>query len=305
VAYRLPSMNSLRVFEAVARLLSFKVAAEALHITPSAVSHAVQSLESWLGVELFARTSRRLTLTTAGRAFYPHVKEALDRLVQATESIPGRAPKGQLLISCSPTFASRWLLPKLSQFREICPDLSIEIEASQRLVEFPVDGFDLAIRRGAGHWPHLHCVRLWDETIVPVASPALLARQGPFHTVDDLERVPLLHAVSMPEDWKEWFSATNHRPPIVDGGIRFDTSSLALDAAARGLGVAIGRRPLIDDDLNEGRLVTLFGPGVKCGSAYWLVCSEEAKAWPEVLSFRKWILAASGTEPATARSAAQ
>src|SRR5918993_17293 len=177
MAYRLPPLNSLRLFEAAGRHLSFKAAAEELNLTPGAISHGVLTLEAWLGVDLFLRGNRILTLTAAGTAYLPQVRTALEMIVGASNAVPGRKPTGRLAVSVSPTFGVRWLLPRLVRVSDRHPDIEGSVDTNHRLVEFPRDGIDVAIRMGRGDWPGLDATCLVRETLVPVCAPGLAAGQ--------------------------------------------------------------------------------------------------------------------------------
>jgi len=289
MAYRLPPLTTLRLFEAAGRHLSFKRAAEELHLTPSAVSHGIQTLEDWLGVALFVRGNRTLALTPAGAAYLPQVQGALEALAHATDSVPGRRPSGRLSVSSTPTFAMRWLIPRLPAFQERHPDIAVSLDTERRQVEFPRDGVDLGIRFGRGPWPALAAVKLLDEVLVPVAAPALAAR---IRTVADLRSVPLLHVATLSEDWPAWLEATGNTGAVdVTQGLRFDVLHIAIDAAAQGLGVVLGRRPTVDQLIEAGALVPVLGPPVPAQMAWWLVGSRESADRPEVAAFRTWLCA--------------
>ncbi|MDQ2102710.1 transcriptional regulator GcvA [Azospirillum isscasi] len=292
MAYRLPPLNTLRLFEAAGRHQSFKAAAEELHLTPSAVSHGIQTLEDWLGVELFLRGNRSLSLTPAGQAYLPRVRDALQALALATESVPGRAPSGRLSVSAAPTFALRWLIPRLPAFRERHPTITVELDTAHRVVEFPRDGIDAGIRLGRGTWPGLAALKLLEEDLVPVAAPALAARIA---TPADLAAAPLLHVADVSEDWTAWAEAAGLPPSALgDGlkrGLRLDAIHMAVDAAVRGMGVTIGRRPTVDPELASGQLVEVMGPRLRAKSAYWLVTARDSLRRPEVAAFRAWMRA--------------
>lgn len=291
MAYRLPPLSTLRVFEAAGRLLSFKAAAEELGITPSAVSHSIQTLEDWLGVPVFVRNNRSLSLSPAGVAYLPRVRDALVALSEATAAVPGRLGGDPLRISVAPTFALRWLLPRLPAFQQANPEVTVSIDTDQRVVEFPRDGFDLAIRMGRGGWASVRAERLVTERLIPVCTPALAAR---LRTPADLRSVPLLHVVSVREDWRAWAAARGVDALDLRRGLRFDTVHLALDAALQGLGVAIGHKPLTDGtlagaDRADGGLVEVLGPPVASESAYWLVTGNQGPLRPEAARFRDWL----------------
>lgn len=289
MGYRLPPLNTLRTFEAAGRLLSFKAAAEEVHVTPSAVSHAIQTLEDWLGVTLFIRNPKGLTLTQAGESYLRYVSEALFLLARGTQGLPGFAPRNVLSISCAPTFASRWLIPNLKSFQDANPEIAISIDTAHRRVVFPADEVDIAIRRGEGPWPGLFAEPLFPETLFPVASPTYLESVGPVQSINDLSRHTILRVDSITEDWPSWFDQAASTPIAAKNEIYFDAIHLALDAAVHGLGIALGRSPLIDDEIANGKLVEAMGPKVSGTTKHWLVCSPESSEWPEIACFRSWI----------------
>ncbi|SOD92630.1 transcriptional regulator GcvA [Caenispirillum bisanense] len=286
MAYKLPPLNTLRLFEAAGRHLSFKEAAAELHVTPSAVSHAVGALEAWLGVPLFVRTHRALELTEAGRAYLPGVAEALRLLAAVTEAVPGRSPSGRLAVSVAPTFGLRWLVPRLPSFATSHPDIEVMLDTSPRIVDLPRDGVDIAIRMGRGGWPGVEARCLVVEELVPVCAPALAARIA---TPADLAAVPLLHLVNAGEDWAAWAELAGADRLDTDRGQRFDNLNIVLEAAAQGLGVAIGRLPLIGADLRAGRLVPVLGPPRRCRTGYWLVTDRDTGRLPHIAAFTRWI----------------
>ncbi|MCW2241392.1 transcriptional regulator GcvA [Azospirillum canadense] len=286
MAYRLPPLNSLRLFEAAGRHLSFKLAAKELHLTPSAVSHGIQSLECWLGIPLFVRAARGLALTEAGVIYLRHVHDAIEQLAVVTDSLPGRRPSGRLSVSVPPTFGLRWLIPNLPAFNARHPDIEVSVHTGHHHVRFPRDGFDLAIRMGRGDWPDLHAECLVMEDLVPVCAPALA---GSLRAPEDLADATLLHVVEVSEDWAAWARLAGVETPPSDRGMRFDTVHMALESAALGLGVAIGRLPVVAQDIAAGRLVPVLGPPVRCSTGYWLVTSADLLVRREVVEFRKWI----------------
>ena len=291
MAFRLPPLSSLRVFEAAARHSSFRKAAEELNLTASAVSHGIQTLENWLGVELFYRESRGLRLTDAGEAYAPLVNQALSVLAQATEQVPGRQATGTLSLSCAPTIANRILLPRLGRFVAQCPDIRLTIDTSHRLVDLTLDDFDVAIRPASTKKPAPNWTLLATETLVPVCSPELKKQVAGTSMADLLSRVPLIHVTSVSVDWSHWFRASSlAMPASIDDGLRVDTVHMAFDAAIRGLGVALGRRPMVDGDIAAGRLVPLAAEAIPSGNGYWLVTSQTEFQKPEVKQFRRWLL---------------
>ncbi|WP_127089732.1 transcriptional regulator GcvA [Aquabacter cavernae] len=287
MVYRLPPLNALRLFEAAGRHLSFKAAAQELNVTPSAVSHAVQGLEDWLGVPLFVRGHRSLALTGAGESYLPEVRTALAHLARATRDLPGRRPAGHLVVSAAPTFALCWLVPALDRFRDRHGDIEVTLDTSRRLMDLQRDGVDVAIRMGTGGWTGVDCDLLVRERLVPVCAPSLVPS---LQTPGDLADVPLLHVVGVAEDWGAWARARGASGLDVTRGPRFDTLQMAWEAAARGQGVALGRLPLVERDLAAGRLCSVLEPAVAAETGYWLVTDPDTLR-PEAQAFRDWLRA--------------
>ena len=266
--------------------MSFKAAAVELDITSSAVSHGIQSLEDWLGTALFSRTNRGLSLTDAGEDYLPAVREVLTVLASASDQIPGKHARSRFAMSVTPTFAARLLLPRLARFTAKHPSLQIDIDTSYRTVEFPRDGFDIAIRLGSGSWPGLAAHHLLTEALVPVCSPELFQKLGPLTSLCD---APLIHVTTISEDWITWAKATGHGELDCKRGLMVDTIHMSMDAAVQGLGIALGRRPMVEQELNAGTLVTTGLPSARAERGYWLVGLPETLARPEIVQFREWL----------------
>jgi LysR family transcriptional regulator, glycine cleavage system transcriptional activator len=291
MGFKLPPLSSVRVFEAAARHGSFKNAAEELNITASAVSHAVQNLEDWLGVELFRRGGGKLELTEPGVAYAAAVGKAIKAIADATMRLPGRRSQGRLTLSSAPGFAARWLMPRLSRFTERHPDICVDIQTSIEPVDLPMEGIDAAIRlapaeRAMSHWTHL-----LKESLVPVCSPALRAKYAGLSAQELVVRADLVHMTSTSSDWAEWFRLAGIAQPAgVRTGLRVDTIHMALDAASRGFGIALGRAPLCDLEIERGQLVRIFDKDVPSGSSYWLVTMDAEFQSQDVKAFRQWLL---------------
>lgn len=283
----LPPLTTLRLFEAAGRHGSFKLAAAELEVTPSAVSHGVQTLEDWLGAQLFVRSARGLVLTARGAEYLQPVREALSMLAIGSEQVPGRRARDTLVVSVPPTLGARFLLPRLERFRTVVPGIALTVDTSPIPVQFPRDAVDLAIRMGRGDWPSLHCEHLMDEFLVPVSTPAL---KESLREVPDLRDLPLIHVTSTTQDWLAWAEASGAGDVDVDHGLKVDTIQMAFDAAASGLGVAIGRWPLVDPELQSGLLVPFFPTVTKSEVGYWLVGPREAMDRTEIRAFRNWLL---------------
>src|SRR5262245_59291895 len=247
-----PPLPPLRLFEAAARHESFRKAAEELGLTASAVSHGVDSLEQWLGVELFRRRPRGVTLTPAGRAFLPYVSEGLSMIAVGAQRLPGRKSERRIALSVAPTLAQRFLVPRLSRFRSLHPGVRLTIDTSHRQMLFPLDGVDLAIRLGKGAWPGVKSDLLFRERLVPVASPAYIASVSRNGSID-WSKVTLLRISAIENDWNAWIEGAKAKIEIADD-MHFDSIQLAMDAAAAGMGAVIAHLPLVAADLREGRL---------------------------------------------------
>ncbi len=289
---RLPSLSAVRSFEAAARRLSFLRAAEELAVTPGAVSRQVKALEAELGIALFRRGYRQVTLTPEGEAFFAETREALDRIAAAADRLRG-GRRGALAICAHPTFAIRWFIPRWGRFYDRHPEIDVQLTTSLAPVDFTRDGFDAAVRVGTGRWPDCAALKLAEVDLFPVCSPAL-ARAADLRAPADLGRVTLLHSAPRPDDWRRWLKAAGETGVDPDQGLRFDTLNLAFQAAIEGLGVAIGIEALVADDLAQGRLVRPFGPVRRSGHPFWLVWPERAGADPRLARFREWLAEEAG-----------
>jgi len=291
---RLPPLSSLRLFEAAGRHQSFKLAAAELSVTPSAVSHGIVGLEQSLGVELFIREPRGLSLTPAGADYLTYVSKAFSLLETGTQRLPNQRENRTIAVSCAPTLASRWLLPRLHGFRARWPDINVTVDTSQRLVGFPADGFDFAIRMSRAPTAGTCWTRLFGEQLVPVCSPAYRDSLLDANGTMDLRRATLIHVNPASEDWQAWLDAAHIAGIASSGGLRFDTIQLAFEAASAGLGVALGRRPLVDSDLASGALVEIGPEVISAQTAYWLVSAAGADHRPDLSGFRQWLLSEAG-----------
>lgn len=285
---RLPPLNSLRLFEAAARTLSFKNGAQELLLTPSAVSHGIQALEEWFGTPLFARTARGLVLTEAGRDFYPCVAEALDLLTSGSERIMTRSGQGVLAVSAAPAFAARWLLPRLQSFRRLHPGIRVVIDTSHEKADFSDIGPDVAIRLGLGAWSGVFSELVLREELVPVCAPALAAGLPGENRIDDNK---LIHVVNTSVDWVFWAKNMGYPEPDPKVGLAVDSITMAFEAACQGLGVALGRKPLVDPELASGRLVEIWAKPMVSEAGYWFVCAEDLIGDVRIGAFRNWIRA--------------
>jgi LysR family transcriptional regulator, glycine cleavage system transcriptional activator len=287
MAQHLPPLNSLRFFEAAARLENFRRVAEELHVTPSAVSHSILALESWIGTQLFERTPRGLVLTVSGNSFLPSVTTALGLISDATDQLSAYRGADRLSLRAEPTFASRWLMPRLARFTQSHPAISISIDTSGSPPAS--DAVDLEIRYSDKPPAGMCRTRLVRETLVPVCSPALVGRIRLDHR-QLLRCVSLLKVPSLSEDWKFWMAAAGIELDAKTDDIGFGAVQMALEAAKEGLGIAIGRLLLIESDLAFGSLVELDLPRVAGQSSYWLIGAGPTFERRETRAFRRWLI---------------
>lgn len=284
---RLPSLSGLRAFEATARHLSVTLAAGELSVTPGAVSLQIRDLEQALGVRLFDRLPRQLRLTEKGEGYFKAMRSAFRLMREATEELLARARPATLSISCTPTFAAQWLVPRLPKFEERMPGVDIRISASNRLVDFVRDGVDIAIRHGFGRYQGLVSERLLDDDLVPVIAPALRETR-PLDTPDDLRNHVLIHDVHR-QDWRLWLEAMGVTEIDAMRGPVFNDSNGAIEAVKAGDGVGLVRLSLVAREIQERRLVAPFSRGVSTGLAYYIVYPPGALDRPAVTALRQWL----------------
>jgi LysR family transcriptional regulator, glycine cleavage system transcriptional activator len=290
---RLPPLNALRAFEAAARHLNFSRAADELSVTPGAVSQQIQNLEDYVGAALFKRTPKGLLLTDAAQTALPALREAFDRLAEAASLLTAAVDGRRLTLTAPPSFAAKWLVPRLGAFEQAHPQVDVWLSAAIELVDLQAGEVDVAIRYGAGRYPGLEVKRLFSETVIPVASPEHLAVQ-PLTSPADLANHILLHDGS-PDlddscpDWSMWLAARGLK--TIDGmrGPRFNQSSLVIEAAVNGRGVALAKRTLAQADLEAGRLVAPLQIATAVDFAYYLVHPKAKGRLPQVKAFVSWI----------------
>ncbi len=287
---RLPPLNALRAFEAAARHLSFTKAAEELSITPSAISHQIRGLEAHLGVRLFRRAGRSLMLTDEGQSYLPALRDAFDAIHAATSRLAVRKAAGPLTVSLLSSFAVRWLIPRLRRFQASQPEIEVRLSTAARPVDFRREDIDCAIRHGRGQWPGLTADLLLAEDLFPVCSPKLLEGRHPLKAPRDLVHHSLFHIAMRRDDWQVWLNAVGIADIDPERGPVFETSDLALRAAAEGLGVAIASSALVEDDLEKGRLVAPFDVRLPTNSGYYFVVPEDRREQPKIAAFRAWLL---------------
>lgn len=292
---RLPPFHALRAFEAAGRHLSFARAADELGVSPAAVSQHIQQMEEFAGQPLFRRLGRRVELTDAGTAALVHVAAAMASLGDAARIM--RLPlRGQRVsVSVAPSFAIKWLVPRLERFKALHPDIEVWVSADMGLVDFAVADVDLAIRYGAGGYADSQAQMLLTESVVPICSPALIEGDGALKSPADIARFALLHDDSPDRDpscptWPMWLMARGLDVEHARKGLRFNQSSLVVEAAIAGKGIALAKGQLAAADIAAGRLVTPFeNAETPINFAYWLVWRRGRSLSPGLKAFMDWI----------------
>ncbi|MGL5949615.1 MAG: transcriptional regulator GcvA [Aeromonas sp.] len=296
---RLPPLNALKAFEAAARHLSFTRAAQELFVTQAAISHQIKALESFLGLSLFRRKNRSLLLTEEGQGYFLDLKEIFVALGEATDKVLARQAKGALTVSLQPSFAIQWLVPRLLQFSQLHPDIDVRIKAVDMNEGSLTDDVDVAIYYGRGGWANLRCDKLHTEYLIPVCAPALLTGAKPLRTPHDLTSHTLLHDTSR-RDWQAWFRQLAIEAPNVNQGPLFSHSSMVIQAAIHGQGVALGHSVLAQPEIAAGRLICPFEEILLSKNAFHLVCRDSQAELGKIVAFREWMLALVADEEARA-----
>ncbi len=289
----LPPTASLRAFSSIARTLSFKAAAKELHLSPSALSRQIQSLEEHLGVSLFHRRNPGLELTQAGREYLTTVEAILRDLRRAQEALGARAA-GPLRISTLESFSARWLVPRLSKFEAAHPGIELSLEATFRYADFARDPVDVAIRFGTGPWQGLHSEPIVELDCFPVCSPGLREGERPLIVPRDLEGHALIHVSQVPGAWETWLSHAGCSGLIGRRSVSYDHVGIALSAAEAGQGVALSARILCERELAEGRLCMPFDLCVASPQTYHFVCRPEGLDDFRIAALRDWLIGSLG-----------
>jgi len=270
----LPPLHALRAFDAAARHGRFRDAAKALGLSESAVSHQVKKLEDYLSVALFERRGNAVALTGAGRRYFEQIEPAFARIRTATEDIKGPLDRARVAVTLPGTLATFWLIPKLHRLEALHPEISLQLVTTERISDLRREQINLAIRYGRGPWPGTSSEHLLDEQAFPVCKPGFVPPDLADKPGDALRKLRLIVNDTHVPEWQEWSRANGLEPPPLRGAIMLHASDQVLGAAIEGLGMAIGRRPLVDRWLEEGRLVAPFGAADLSGAAYFL-------AWPD------------------------
>ena len=284
----IPPLAALQAFETIARRKSFALAAEELHLTPSAVSHQVAKLEGMLHVRLFERSARGVEMTPAGQQYLQRVASALGAINAATEDLR-HGVQDTLYVHSSPSFASLWLMPRIARFTELHPNISLVLSASHMHSDFQLGQMDIDIRYGLPNWPNLEVECIFTERIMPLASPEFI-RTHALHEPEDLLRVPLIQSSINVVQWPDWFARfyASERPERM--GLRFDRAMMSMDAAVQKLGVALESASIGQALIDSGKLQAVFGDKLSIEVQAHFMVYPARHAWrAEVKSFVEWL----------------
>ncbi|MFC3853928.1 transcriptional regulator GcvA [Salinispirillum marinum] len=284
----LPPLTSLRTFWYVAEHESFKRASEHLFVTQAAVSHQIRQLEDFLGVSLFERGNREVRLTKDGQRLLPYVQQGFSALRAGVTLVKDDADPNVINLSVMPAFASRWLVPRLGQFRQLHPEIRLNLKPTQQLETFSDGEMDLAIRYGSGQYPGLRSEFLLRDSLLVVATPDFIAEHTP--SLDNLTQLPLLEDTSTDEQgWAEWFRRHNIETAVAERCLTIADASMLVDAAMGGQGVALVRRSLVQHFVDQGALKKLFALELDSPYGYYLVAPEAHFVRAKVKWFMQWM----------------
>ena len=287
---KLPPLNPLRSFEAAARNRSFTIAGEELGVTQVAVSRQVRALEDYFGTTLFKRSHRMIALTAEAENLLPTLTRALDEIDAAVAAVSRRGRKDILSIHSYTTFSQRWLIPRLSRFHDEHPAIEVRLSASTVPVDFSKQNVDAAIRSGSGGWPGLEIEHLAPLELIPVCSPAFLRHATENGRPFDIRKRTLLHSLSRPKDWANWGTAMSLEDFDATRGLKFENSALSYEAALQGIGVAIGVRVLVEQNLRDGVLVAPVPFSHRVPGGYYLVHPDHIVPSPALRAFKLWLI---------------
>ncbi|WP_236037211.1 transcriptional regulator GcvA [Marinomonas vulgaris] len=287
---RLPPLNSLKCFESAARHGSFNKAAKELSVTPSAISHQIKGLESFLGLELFRRTKRKVILTEAGESYLKPIKSIFEQLETATAELKSQQKSGSLRLAVAPAFLTRWLMPRMERFQDRYPDIQIEISALTGLVDFAANDIDMAVYFGNGDWDDVEAYYLRTARLAPVCHPRLIKPEQPINKPEDMRFYPLLHVTKRKDEWHDWLQQHDLDPSLFRRGLMFSSGSLTAGAAAQGLGISLTDPELIMPEMEAGTLKVLFDEHLITNRSFYLVYEKRRSVTSAMLAFKEWII---------------
>lgn len=296
MARRLPSLSALRAFEAAARHLSFRRAAEELNVTHSAISHQVRGLEEGLGIALFDRTARSVALTEEGAFYYPILRDSFDRIADGTRFLTATSAPGVLTVQVYITVAMRWLVPRLYDFHHRDPGVQVRLTTSYLDWEFDRSDADVAVLFVRKKQRDLHYTPLFDGLLTPVCAPSLLNGQAMLNSTKQLAGFDLLRVYTAPDEWNDWLQEAGMPELAERPGPTFDSYILAIQAAIEGQGIALVNGPWARDDIRAGRLVKPLPQELRYPGAWCMVCKKERRNEPAIKRFQNWLLSQVDTD---------
>jgi LysR family glycine cleavage system transcriptional activator len=285
---KLPPLSTLRAFQVAASTLSFTETANQLFVTQAAISHQIKSLEEFLGKKLFVRGNRKLSLTDHGVQYLPFIKQIFSLLQEGTDEVMNSDAMPTLTVTVMPSFATRWLVPRLGLFIKTNPDIEFRLAPSRTLTNFARDNVDIAVRHGGGKYPGLKSIHLLDEQIYPVCSPRLMKGKTALRNPGKLKHHVLLHDEGH-SDWRTWLIEANAMDVDASKGPVYTDSSMAVQSAIEGDGVALARSQLVKDDLARGLLVRPFDISLPSKFAYYIVYPLDKPLTHQMCTFIEWL----------------
>jgi LysR family glycine cleavage system transcriptional activator len=289
MARKLPPLNSLKSFESSGRLLSFTLAAQELNVTQAAISHQIKVIEDFLGVSLFYRLPRKLALTDQGKALLPEVIDAFDTLASAIGTVSKDPDNSLLSVRLAPSFAAKWLSPKLKYFWLQNPEIDLSLFHAHAAVDFDRENIDIAVTYGKGDWPGVVTEKLLSLDFSPVCAPSFLENDKPLSDKNNLKYYTLLHDANY-ECWDEWLKLAGVKDTPSNKGTIIDDTNVLIQAAVDGQGVALGSTTFVHDHLEAGRLIRPFDTILENDFAYYIVYPKSHLNNPAVCAFRNWLL---------------
>ncbi|MFK8011582.1 MAG: transcriptional regulator GcvA [Marinicellaceae bacterium] len=285
----IPPLRALKAFESSARHLSFTKAANELFVTQAAISHQIKSLEEKTGVKLFKRFNRALELTTEGQVYLFSIMESLAQLEKASRQLANRNTKGMLNISLLPSFATKWMAKRIWKFQDKFPDIEVSISAFEWLADFNKEDIDVAIRYGRGNWPNVYSELLFEERVYPICNRRVFKKLGANPNPSILFDYNLLHDDYSSEDWDMWFKEANIALSSPIKGTRYSHTVMMLETVDNSNSFALGRTPLVIDDLKRKLLYAPFDISIPSEYAYYFVCPKGLENSPKIKDFKKWV----------------
>lgn len=287
----LPPFAALRAFQAAAVHVRFRDAARSLGVTESSISHQVRHLEDFLRTALFDRSGSGMRLTAAGRRYFEQIDPAIRQIQAATAAMIRPTGRNVVRLTLPPSLAATWLIPQLGVFEREHPEIDLQLVPTTRVLDLRRDQVDLAVRHGKGSWIGINAVFLLEEAALPVCAPGYLKRQPDDALSATLERARLIVNARFPNEWEEWARARGLAPPALTGAIELEGIEQTLQVAESGHGLAIGRRPMVDERLARGTLVAPFGAGHPTGAAYYLCQPSDVPLTAAARRLERWLRA--------------